>query len=344
MRGDGMTQAQQYRFTGAQKAAILMIALGPEISSSILKRLPDHMIEKITYEIANTTKITVQQKESILKEFKDMTLAQDYINQGGLEYAKNLLTKALGSQKAKEIIDTVSEITQQRRPFAIARKADSQQLFNTISKEHPQTIALILCYLQPDKAATILSGLPEDLQADVAYRIATMNTTSPKVIRQVESVLEKKLSSLIGSDYASVGGVNTLVDILNSSDRATEKNIIAELEQQEPELAEQVRTSMFVFEDIVTLDNASIQRILREVDTRDLALALKISSEEVANVIYRNMSKRAAQTLKEDIEFMGPVRLVEAESAQQRIVGIIRALDEANEIIIARGGEQVIVP
>lgn len=335
---------QTRKLNGVKKAAILMISLGPEISSSIMKRLPDNMIEKVTYEIANTTKITAQQKQDILKEFMDMSLAQDYISQGGLDYAKNILTKALGSQKAKEIIDTVSEITQQRRPFAIARKADSQQLFNTISKEHPQTIALILCYLQPDKAATILSGLPDELQADVASRVATMNTTSPVVIKQVESVLEKKLSSVIGNDYATIGGVGTLVGILNSADRGTEKNIIEELEKEEPDLAEQVRAGMFVFEDIVLLDNTSIQRFLREVDNRDLALALKISSEDVSNLIYQNMSKRAAQTLQEDIEFMGPVRLVEAESAQQKIVGIIRMLDESNEIIIARGGENIIVP
>ena len=336
--------AQVKKLTGVQKAAILMIALGPDISSSIIKRLPENMVERITYEIANMTKITAQQRNDILKEFMDMTVAQDYISEGGLDYAKNILTKALGSQKAKEIIDTVSEITQQRRPFAIARKADAQQLFNTISKEHPQTIALILCYLQPDKAATILSGLPEELQSDVALRVATMNRTSPVVINKVESVLEKKLSSIIDSDFATIGGVNTLVDILNSSDRSTEKNIIEDLEKEQPELAEQVRSNMFVFEDIVTLDNASIQRILREVESRDLALALKISSEDVANVIYQNLSKRAAQTLREDIEFMGPVRLIEAESAQQRIVGIIRTLDETNEIVISRGGDNVIIP
>ena len=336
--------AQVKKLTGVQKAAIIMIALGPDISSSIIKRLPENMVERITYEIANMTKITAQQRNDILKEFMDMTVAQDYISEGGLDYAKNILTKALGSQKAKEIIDTVSEITQQRRPFAIARKADAQQLFNTISKEHPQTIALILCYLQPDKAATILSGLPEELQSDVALRVATMNRTSPVVINQVESVLEKKLSSIIDSDFATIGGVNTRVDILNSSDRSTEKNIIEDLEKEQPELAEQVRSNMFVFEDIVTLDNASIQRVLREVDGRDLALALKISSEDVANVIYQNLSKRAAQTLREDIEFMGPVRLIEAESAQQRIVGIIRTLDETNEIVISRGGDNVIIP
>ena len=336
--------AKVKKLSGVQKAAILMIALGPDVSSSIIKRLPDQMIQKVTYEIANMTKITSQQRNEVLKEFLDMTVAQDYISEGGLDYARNILTKALGTQKAKEMIDTVSEITQQRRPFAIARKADAQQLFHTISREHPQTIALILCYLQPDKAATILSGLPQELQADVASRIATMNRTSPVIIRQVESVLEKKLSSIIGNDYETIGGVGTLVDILNSSDRGTEKNIINDLEKEKPDLAEKVRSNMFVFEDIITLDSASIQRILREVDSRDLALALKISSEDVANSIYQNLSKRAAQTLREDIEFMGPVRLVEAEEAQQKIVALIRKLDETNEIIIARGGENVIVP
>ncbi|HBG76699.1 MAG TPA: flagellar motor switch protein FliG [Clostridiales bacterium] len=336
--------AKVKKLSGVQKAAILMIALGPDVSSSIIKRLPDQMIQKVTYEIANMTKITSQQRNEVLKEFLDMTVAQDYISEGGLDYARNILTKALGTQKAKEMIDTVSEITQQRRPFAMARKADAQQLFHTISREHPQTIALILCYLQPDKAATILSGLPQELQADVASRIATMNRTSPVVIRQVESVLEKKLSSIIGNDYETIGGVGTLVDILNSSDRGTEKNIINDLEKEKPDLAEKVRSNMFVFEDIITLDSASIQRILREVDSRDLALALKISSEDVANSIYQNLSKRAAQTLREDIEFMGPVRLVEAEEAQQKIVALIRKLDETNEIIIARGGENVVVP
>ena len=333
----------QRKLRGIEKAAVLMIALGPEISSNIIKRLPEGMIEKVTYEIANTTQVSSEQRKSVLSEFMEMSLAKDYITEGGLDYARNILTKALGSKRAKEIIDTVSEITQQRRPFAIARKADAQQLFNTISKEHPQTIALILCYLQPDKAATVISGLPQEMQTDVAYRIATMNRTSPVVIKQVESVLEKKLSSVIGSDFATVGGVETLVDILNSVDRGTDKNILEELEKDQPELAEQVREGMFVFEDIVLLDGASIQRILREVDTNDLALALKGSSEDVANAIYKNLSKRAAQTLKEDIEFMGPVRLIEVEQAQQRIVGIVRRLDETGEIILSRGGEDAII-
>lgn len=333
----------QDKLRGIEKAAILMIALGPDISSDILKRLPDNMIENITYEIANTTQVTAEKREGVFQEFMDMTLAQDYITEGGLEYARDILTKALGTKKAKEVIDTVSEITQQRRPFAIARKADPQQLFNTIAKEHPQTIALILCYLQADKAATVISGLPEEIQNEVAYRIATMNRTSPVVIKQVESVLEKKLSTVLGNEFTTIGGVKTLVDILNSVDRGTEKNIIEELEKEQPDLAEKVREGMFVFEDIVLLDSTSIQRILREVDTKDLSLALKGSSEDVANIIYKNQSKRATETLKEDIEFMGPVRLVEVEKAQQKIVGIIRRLDESGAIIIARGGEDAII-
>jgi flagellar motor switch protein FliG len=242
-----------------------------------------------------------------------------------------------------EIIEKVSEITQQYRPFSIARKADAQQLLNVIINEHTQTIALILCYLQPEKAAQLLSGLPEELQTDVAKRIATMSNTSPIVIEEVEEILEKKLSNVVRSDFATIGGVQTLVDILNNVDRTTEKSIIEELDRYQPELAEKIRDSMFVFEDIITLDNASIQRILREVDMKVLALALKGCSEDVSNIIYSNMSKRAAQTLKEDLEFMGPVRLIDVEKAQQQIVSIIRRLDEAGEIVMSRGGNDAII-
>jgi len=335
--------AQAKKLTGLQKTAILMIALGPDISSNILKRFPEHVIEKITYEIANTVRVSAQQKNEVLKEFETMSLAHDYILEGGLEYAKNLLTKALGAQKSKEIIDSLSQITQQNQPFATARKADVQHLFNTISKEHPQTIALILCYLQPDKAATILSGLPQEMQMDVAYRIATMNGTSPMIIKQVEKVLDKKLSSVIGNDYTSIGGVGTLVEILNAADRGTEKNILEEMEHEQPELAEQIREGLFVFEDIVHLDSLSLQRVIREVDKSDLALALKGSSEEVASAVFKNLSKRAADALREDIDFIGPVKLVQVEEAQKKIVSIIRALDDAGEIIIARGGDDIIV-
>ncbi|KPU44688.1 flagellar motor switch protein FliG [Oxobacter pfennigii] len=334
-RGEGLT--------GVQKAAVLMITLGPEISSNIIKKLPDNDIQKITFEIANTVKIKSNLKDAVLEEFVNLNKAKEYILEGGMEYAKTLLSKALGAQRAMEIMEQVGEITQQFRPFGSARKADAQQLLSLISNEHPQTIALILCYIQADKAGQILSGLSPELQSDIAKRIAAMRSTSPSIVHEVEKVLERKLSSMIRPDLAAIGGVNSLVQILNQVDRGTEKSIIEYLGKDDPELAEKVRASMFVFEDILTLDNASIQRIIREIDNKDLALALKGSSEEVAEGIYRNMSKRAAATLKEDIEYLGPVRLVDVEKAQHNIVSIIRRLDESGEIIISRGGEDAVI-
>lgn len=335
--------ARENKLTGVQKAAILFITLGPEAASGIIKKLSDSEIQKITYEIANITSVKQNQRTEILSEFIEMNKAKDYILEGGFEYARNLLGKALGSQRAKEILEKVSEATQQYRPFAIARKADAHQLLNVISNEHPQTIALILCYLQPDKAAQIVSELPEDIQTEVAYRLATMDNTSPMVVKEIEKVLNSKLSTVVRTDMTTLGGVETLVDILNQVDRTTEKNITEGLEREDPELAEKIKQSMFVFEDVITLDDVSIQRVLREVESKDLALALKGSSEEVANAVFRNQSKRAAASLKEDIEFLGPVRLMDVEKAQQKIVGIIRRLEDAGEIIISRGGEDAII-
>jgi flagellar motor switch protein FliG len=331
------------KLTGIQKSAVLFVTLGPDSAAPILKKLPETEIQKITFEIANMPKIKKELKNEVLQEFVNLNRAKDYILEGGFEYAKNLLSKALGSQRAMEIIDRVSEITQQYRPFGIARKADAHQLLNVVMGEHPQTIALIMCYLQAEKAAQILSGLPEEMQVDVAKRMAIMSNTSPIVIEEVEEILQKKLSNLIRSDIATIGGVSALVDVLNNVDRGTEKAILEELDRDQPELAEKIRESMFVFEDIISLDNASIQRIVREVDMKDMALALKGSSEEVAHILYNNMSKRAAQTLREDIEFLGPVRLIDVEKAQQAIVAIVRRLDEAGEIVISRGGEDAVI-
>lgn len=331
------------KLTGVQKAAILFITLGPETSAGIIKKLPEREIQKITYEIANMTSIRQEQKQEILAEFIEMNKAKDYLVEGGIEYARDLLSKALGSQRAKEILDKVIQVTEQYMPFSIARKADANQLLNIISSEHPQTIALILCYLQTDKAGQILSALPEELQGEVSYRIATMSNTSPMVIKEIEKVLNEKLSSVVRTDVSTIGGVETIVEILNQVDRTTEKNITEELEREDQELAEKIKQSMFVFEDIVTMDDVSIQRLLRELDNKDVALALKGCSEEVADCIFRNQSKRAAAALKEDIEFLGPVRLMDVEKAQQKIVGIIRRLEDAGEIIIARGGEDAII-
>ncbi len=328
--------------TGKQKAANFLIFLGPEKSAKIFKHLTESEIEELTLEIANVRKISGDRMDDVFREFYEMALANQYIAQGGIEYAKELLEKALGPQKAVEILSKISA-SLQVRPFDFARKTEPAQLLNFIQAEHPQTIALVLAYLEPEKSSIILSALPPEKQSDVARRIALMDTTSPDAIKEVERVLERKLSSVIPHEVTSAGGVKALVEILNRVDRATEKTILEALEIQDPELAEEVKRLMFVFEDIVTMDDRSVQRVLREVDSHDLALALKGASDEVANKIFNNMSKRAGEMLREDIQFMGPVRLRDVEDAQQRIVNIIRKLEDAGEIVIARGGGDEII-
>lgn len=329
--------------SGKEKAAILLIALGPERSAQIFSNLSDEEIEELTLEIANMRKVSPEEKDATLEEFYQICLAQEFISEGGIGYAKEVLEKAMGSQKALEIINKLTA-SLQVRPFDFIRKADAGQLLNFIQKEHPQTLALILSYLNSSQAAQILSALPQEKQADVAQRIATMDSTSPEVIKEVERVLERKLSAMVTQDYAATGGIQSVVDILNSVDRGTEKFIMETLEIQEADLAEEIRKRMFVFEDIMTLDSVSIQRFLREIENSELAIALKGSTDEVREIIFANMSKRMAEMLKEDMEFMGPVRLRDVEEAQQKIVNVIRKLEEAGEIIIARGGgDEVIV-
>jgi len=333
----------QMKENGIKKAAILLISLGPDVSSQILKLLPDEMIKKVTYEIANIEYVEPHDKERVIDDFMDMASAREYIVDGGIDYARNILNKALGSVRAKEIMEVLTQIQQREKPFAILRKADTHQLANMLANEHPQTIALIMCYIQPDKAANVLALFPNELQTEVAERIGVINRTSPAVIRKIESVVHSKFSSIIESDSENIGGVKTLVEILNSVDRTTEKNIISDLEKTQPELAEIIKANLFVFEDIVTLDKSSIQRVLREVENEQLVLALKGASEEVSTVVYANLSKRAADTVREDIEFMGPVRLSSVEEAQHKIVGVIRKLEEAGEIVIGRGDSDSII-
>lgn len=326
-----------------RKAAILLIALGPDISSSILKLLPDRLIQKVTYEIANIDYVEPYDRERVIDEFIEMASAREYILDGGIDYARNLLNKALGSQRAAEVLDVLNQIQQKEKPFAIARKAEPHQLYNLLINEHPQTVALILCYIQPEKAAIVLSQFPFELQTEIAERIGMISRTSPSVIKKIEKIMENKFSNILDSESETIGGIKTLVGILNSVDRSTERNIISNLEDKQPELAELVKSNLFIFEDIVTLDRSSVQRILREVSNEDLALALKGASEKVASVIFSNMSKRAADMLKEDIQFLGPVRLSTVEEAQFRIVGIIRKLDEAGEIVLGRGDQDSII-
>ncbi len=329
-------------YNGVQKAAILLIALGPEKSASIFKHLKEDEIEELTLEIANTRSVSPQTKESVLNEFYQVCLAQQYIAEGGIGYAKELLDKALGSDKAQEVITKLTA-SLQVRPFEFVRKTDPSQVLNFIQDEHPQTIAMILSYLSPAQSAMILGALTPEKQADVAKRIAKMDRTSPDVIKEVERVLERKLSSLLNQDYTIVGGVDAIVGILNTVDRGTEKHIMESLEIEEPELADEIRKKMFVFEDILLLDDRAIQRVLRDVDNNDLAVALKGANEEVQNVIFKNLSKRLAAMIREDMEFMGPVRMKDVEEAQQKIVGIIRKLEDSAEIVISRGGGDEII-
>ena len=328
--------------TGVQKAAVLLITLGPERSADIFKHLKEDEIEELTLEIANTRSVSPEVKEEVLNEFYQVCLAQQYIAEGGINYAKQLLDKALGNEKAQEIITKLTA-SLQVRPFEFVRKTDPSQLLNFIQDEHPQTIAMILSYLTSAQSAMVLGALPPEKQADVAKRIAMMDRTSPDVIKEVERVLERRLASLVNQDYTIVGGVDAIVNILNTVDRATEKHIMESLEIEEPELADEIRKKMFVFEDILLLDDRAIQRVLRDVDNNDLAVALKSANDEVQNVIFKNLSKRLAAMIKEDMDFMGPVRMKDVEEAQQKIVGVIRRLEDAGEIVISRGGGDEII-
>ncbi|WP_223700236.1 flagellar motor switch protein FliG [Sutcliffiella deserti] len=329
-------------FTNKQKAAILLISLGPDVSASVYKHLSEDEIEKLTLEISGVRTVDSHIKEDVLEEFHQIALAQDYISQGGINYAKTVLEKALGKEQASAIITRLTS-SLQVKPFDFARKADASQILNFIQNEHPQTIALVLSYLEPTKSGQILSELPQELQADIAKRIAVMDSTSPEIINEVEQILERKLSTTVTRDYTNTGGIDAVVDVLNQVDRSTERTILDALEIQDPELAEEIKKRMFVFEDIVTLDNMAIQRVIRDVENEDLMLALKVASEEVKDIVFKNMSKRMVETMKDDMEYMGPVRLKDVEESQSRIVGIIRKLEEAGEIVIARGGGDDII-
>ncbi|PTQ57727.1 MAG: Flagellar motor switch protein FliG [Candidatus Carbobacillus altaicus] len=322
---------------GRQKAAILLIALGPETSAQIFKHLREDEIERLTFEIASVTNVDPEEKTNILKEFQQLVLAQQYLAQGGIQYAREILEKALGTHKAHEVLGRLTA-TLQVRPFDFMKKADALQILNFLQNEHPQTIALVLSYLDPKQSSQILSALSPEMQAEVAMRIATMSGAAPEVIDEIERILEQKLATSAYSDLRQAGGVEAVVDILNGVDRSTERTILEALEEREPELAEEIKKRMFVFEDIVLLDDRSVQRVIREVANEDLLLALKAASEDVKALIFKNMSTRMAETFREEMEYMGPVRLRDVEEAQTRIVATIRRLEEAGEIVISRGG------
>ncbi len=336
------TKKEVKKLTGRQKAAIFIICLGSDRASDVMKHLKDEEVESLTFEISRLNNVQPDQKDQILKEFHELIVAQDFILNGGIDYAREVLERSLGSQKAMDIVNRMTS-SLQVRPFDLIRRTDPQHLVNFIQSEHPQTIALVLSYLDPKKASEILAQLNVDIQADVAKRIAKMDRTTPEVLREVERVLERKLSTLSSEDFSSAGGIDATVEILNMADRSTEKTIIESLEEEDPELAEEIKKRMFVFEDIVLLDDKSIQKVLREVDSSDVPKALKAVDDEVKDKLFRNMSKRGAQLLKEDMEFMGPIRLHDVEEAQQRIVATIRKLEDDGEVIIARAGEEEMI-
>ncbi|WP_077615077.1 flagellar motor switch protein FliG [Caenibacillus caldisaponilyticus] len=334
--------AKKKPLTGKEKAAILLITLGAEVSAQVFKHLSEPEIEQLTLEIANVRRVEQEVKDEVLEQFHNIAVAQNYISQGGIGYAKQVLEKALGKDAANDIINRLTS-SLQVKPFDFLRRTDPQQILNFIQHEHPQTIALVLAYLDPAQAGQILSSLPPELQAEVARRIAIMDRTSPEIINEVELILEKKFSATVTQDFTQAGGIEAVVDVLNGVDRTTERTILEALSVQDPELAEEIKKRMFVFEDIVGLDNRSIQRVIRDVDNDDLLLALKTASNEVKEAIFRNMSQRRVETFKEELEYLGPVRLRDVEEAQTRIVSIIRRLEEAGEIVIARGGGDDVV-
>ena len=340
--GKAMRRAPAADLSSRQKAAIILAVIGPEVASEILKHLSEDQVEGLTLEIARLEKVTPEVRSAVVKEFHEMAEAQDFIAEGGVDHARKVLEKAFGADTADLMIRKVVN-AMQIVPFEFLKRADPQQLLTFIQDEHPQTIALILAYMPTNQAGMILTKLPAELRGEVAERIAVMDQTPPDVIRRVESVLEKKMSNVISQEMTKAGGPKALVDLLNRVDRQTERLILDSLNENNPEMAETVKNMMFVFEDIVQLDDRAIQAILKEVDVKELATALKGVSQEVQEKIFGNMSERAMNMLKEDMEFMGPVKLRSVEESQQKIVATIRRLEESGEISIGRGEDEVLV-
>ena len=327
------------KLSGEQKAAILLISLGPEISSEVFKELKEEHVEQVALQIANMKKVSPQERDSVMEETFQLSMAEEYISAGGVDYARDVLEKALGEQRAIEIINRLQGALQMT-PFDFIKRTDPQQLLNFIQNEHPQTISLILAHLNSEHAATILGALPSEIQVDVAQRIAVMERATPDIIMEIEKVLERNIASVFTQEMTAAGGVRAVAEMLNRVDRSTEKAIMEKLEETNPDLADEIKRLMFVFDDVLLIDDKSIQCILREVDQKDLILALKGAGEEVKAKILKNMSQRARALILEEMEVMGPTRLKNTEEAQQKIVNTIRQLEEMGEIVVARGGEE----
>src|SRR6266480_1237224 len=328
---------------GVKKAAVLLVSLDQDRAAEILKRLPPEAVEEVSREIASLGEIATAARREVFNEFYSLALANSYVSEGGLEYAKSLLQKSLSEDDAQRVIKQVTQQVQ-TTPFSFLQKAESENLLTFIQDEHPQTIALILAHLPPQKASEILVGLPSQKQIEVVKRVATMEQTSPDVIKEVERGLEHRLSDIVSQTFEKAGGVDTVAEMLNLADRSTEKGIMEGLEAEDPDLVEQIRRLMFVFEDILLVNDKGIQSVLKEIDNEELSLALKTASQELKDKIFKNMSERAAQLIAEDMQYMGPVRVSDVEAAQQKIVDVVRRLEDSGDIIIAgRGGEKEMV-
>jgi flagellar motor switch protein FliG len=329
--------------TGIRKAAILLVQLGRDRASEVMGRLPDQVVEDLTAEIVRLRDVSTDDADTVLTEARESLNSSSGVSRGGLDLAKQLLVESLGNDRADEIMERLGA-TLAEMPFEGLRRADARQLLTFLSDEHPQTIALVLAHLSPQQSAIVLSGFDQQLQASIAHRIALMERASPDVIRAVERELDRRMSTVLGpQEMSSVGGVAPLVAIINRADRSTERMILEGLETVSPDLAEQVRAQMFIFEDVTTLDDKAVQLVLRSVESSDLALALKGVSSAVREKIMRNLSTRAAENLSEEIELLGPKRLSEVEEAQAKVVTEIRALEQAGQIVIMRGGDEAFV-
>lgn len=328
---------------GITKAAVLLLALGQEDAAAVLKRMSPEMVEAVTRELASLGRIPPDLSSRVVEEFYNLTIASQYAAEGNLDYAKSILENSLDSKTAERVLQQI-QTQVQKKPFSFLQRAESENLLTFIQDEHPQTIALILCHLPHHKAAEILVGLPMQKQIEVIKRVANMEQTNPDVIKEVERGLESRLANMLMQSMEKAGGVPTVAEILNLADRATEKTIMEGLEAEDPDLVEQIRRLMFVFEDILQVNDKGIQAVLKEVDNDELAIALKTASEELKAKIFGNMSERASQLIKEDMQYMGPVRVSDVEAAQQRIVDIVRRLEESGDVVIqGRGGDAELV-
>jgi len=338
-----VTSDTEEKIPGPQRAAILLLALEPDSAAAVLKHLHEDVVEVITREIASLDLVDQKQRGKVVEEFYHIALARKYAETGGLGYAKVLLEKALPRDDAARILQQIEHQVYQQ-PFAFLQKADGENLLTFIQDEHPQTIALIVAHLPPAKASEILVGLPQAKQLEVVSRVANMDQTNPEMIKEVERGLEMRLQGLVSQTFEKAGGVEAVAEMLNLADRSTEKGILEALEAEDPDLVEQIRRLMFVFEDIMLINDKGVQAVLKEIDNDELSLALRTANAELKEKIFKNMSERAAQLIQEDMEYMGPVRLSDVEAAQQRIVDVVRRLEDAGEIIISgRGGEKDLI-